>query len=136
VPPAIITPSLPQLLPLLLQAIELPDADVKAATISTLEITIAENAEVVKEHVAGVITRLLKAACMRGDEHGNTPQVRMRALRCIRAFPGRLRAELLLPYKRRVLKELQAALDDPKRAVRKEAVDTRVKWWALGDPEE
>lgn len=131
VPSSIITPELPQLLPLLLQSIELSDVGVKEATIETLHITISESADAVKGHVSSVITRLLSACSASG---GNPPRIRTKALRCLRAFPGALRGELLLPYKRQVLKMLQPVLDDPKRAVRKEAVDCRVKWWALDEP--
>ncbi|KAF8250485.1 ARM repeat-containing protein [Wilcoxina mikolae CBS 423.85] len=131
VPSPIITPELPRLLPLLLQSMELLDVGVKEATIETLHITITESADAVKEHVSSVITRLLSACSTSG---GNPPRVRAKALRCLKAFPGALRGELLLPYKRQVLKMLQPVLDDPKRAVRKEAVDCRVKWWALDEP--
>lgn len=128
VPSPIITPSLPSLLPLLLQSIELPDASIKLATIDTLQITISESADVLQEHVSSVITRLLTA--------GGPPAVRIKSLRCLKSFPGAMRNELLLPYRRKVLRELVKFLDDKKRDVRKEAVDCRVKWWALGEAED
>lgn len=103
----------------------------KAATIETLHITISESADALKEHVSSVITRLLSACSIAG---GNPPRIRISALRCLKAFPGALRGELLLPYKRQVMKMLAPVLDDPKRTVRKEAVDCRVKWWALDEP--
>lgn len=49
----------------------------------------------------------------------------MAALKCLALVPGAVRYDLLHPYKPRVLKDLAKALDDPKRAVRKEAVDAR-----------
>ena len=52
-------------------------------------------------------------------------KVRMAALKCLALLPGTVRYDLLHPYKHRVLKGLAKALDDPKRAVRKEAVDAR-----------
>jgi len=128
VPSPIITPALPSLLPLLLQSVELPDASIKLATIDTLQITVSESADVLQEHVSSVISRLLTA--------GGSPAVRIKALRCLKAFPGAMRNELLLPYRRKVLRELVKALDDKKRDVRKEAVDCRVKWWALGEASE
>lgn len=122
VPTSVITPELPNLLPLLLQSAELPDADVKAATIETLHVTIKESADSLKEHVSSVITRLLNACTLEteGSAVLNPPRVRTAALRALRSFPGSIRGELLLPYKRQVLKRLLPVLDDPKRTVRKE----------------
>lgn len=40
-------------------------------------------------------------------------------------LPTVVRYDVLHPYKLTVLRELAKALDDPKRAVRKEAVDAR-----------
>jgi len=132
VPTSVITPELPRLLPLLLQSADLPDVDVKAATIQTLHITVTDSSDVLKEHVSSVISRLLAACSSRNAS--NPPRIRMAALRCLRSFPAALRNELLLPYKRQVLKMLGPVLDDPKRAVRKEAVDCRVKWFSMDEP--
>lgn len=104
----------------------------KAATIETLLVTIAESADVVKEHLGSVVSRLLKAT----EAPGNPVRVRMMALRCLKAFPGALRRELLLPYKRQVVKMLTGALEDPRRNVRKEAVEARGVWSRLGEGEE
>lgn len=133
VPSSIVTPELAHLLPLLLQSIDLADVGVKEATIETLHITISESAGSLKVHVSSVIKGLLSVS--KGNASaGNPPRVRIKALRCLRAFPGALRCELLLPHKADVLKKLLVVLDDPKRTVRKEAVDCRVKWWALDEP--
>lgn len=51
--------------------------------------------------------------------------VRVAALKYLALLPGTVRYDLLHPYKTRVLKELAKVLDDPKRAVRKEAVIAR-----------
>lgn len=107
----------------------------KAATIQTLHVTIRESADALKDHADSVITRLL-AACMVDKQAGNVVSVRIAALRCLREFPGALRTELLLPYKRSVMTKLIPVLDDPKRTVRKEAVDCRGRWYALDEPEE
>ncbi|KAI5816584.1 RNAPII transcription regulator C-terminal-domain-containing protein, partial [Pyronema omphalodes] len=128
VPSSIITPELPKLLPLLLQSMDLEDTGVKAATIETLLVTISESADVVKEHLGSVVSRLLKAT----EAPANPVRVRIMALRCIKAFPTALRRELLLPYKRQVVKMLTGALEDPRRNVRKEAVEARGVWSRLG----
>jgi DNA repair/transcription protein MET18/MMS19 len=54
--------------------------------------------------------------------------VRTAALRCLAIFPDVIRFEALQKEKSRVIRELGNALDDPVRAVRKEAVECRAKW--------
>lgn len=41
-------------------------------------------------------------------------------------LPKIVRYDILHPYKATVIRELAKVLDDPKRSVRKEAVDTRL----------
>lgn len=52
-------------------------------------------------------------------------KVRVATLKYLALLPDAVRYDFLHPYKPRVLKGLAKALDDPKRAVRKEAVDAR-----------
>jgi len=130
---AIILPELGTLLPLLLQSLDLPDPGVKSATLETLHITIMESSDAVKEHISSLTTRLLNSCTNREQ---NPPRVRAAALRCLRGFPGAVRSELLLPYRRQVTRSLVVALDDPKRNVRKEAVDCQAKWYSLDVPED
>ncbi|KAI9824266.1 MAG: hypothetical protein M1832_002073 [Thelocarpon impressellum] len=134
VPGEVVLPSLDTLSPLLLQSLDLAEADVKAATINTLTVTVRESAIAVEEHVASLIARLLGAATTRNGT--NPPRVRLSALSCLRLFPTAFRPELLLPYKKQVTKRLTDVLDDPKRHVRKEAVDCRAAWFRLDEPED
>lgn len=55
-------------------------------------------------------------------------RVRTAALRCLSAFPDVVRHETLYAQKSAVLRDLGKALDDPLRAVRREAVECRAKW--------
>lgn len=145
IPSKIFIPSLPQLVPLLLQSLDLPTQpgdvgaiDVKLATLSTLSITILESANALQEHVSSLISRLLATATYSGDptNPGSPPKVRREALRCLRIFPGTLKNELVLPYKRQVIRGLVQCLDDVKRGVRKEAVECRARWAQLDEPVE
>lgn len=52
----------------------------------------------------------------------------MAALRYLGILPSIVRYDVLHPYKATVIRELSKVLDDPKRSVRKEAVDAR---WVL-----
>ncbi len=58
------------LLPLLLQSVELEDAEVKLATIETLTVIAHENPKAVEGHISSLIGRLLKAAT---EPHRNIP---------------------------------------------------------------
>lgn len=60
-------------------------------------------------------------------------KVRVSALRCLRTFPGKVKDSALLPYRKAVVRGLLIVLDDPKRNVRKEAVDCRAKWLGFDD---
>lgn len=117
VPSTVILAELRNILPLLLQSLDLPDPNVKSATIETLFITVQESADAAKEHVSSLVSRLLTTCTDRGR---NPPRVRVSALRCLSIFPGAIRNEILLPFKRNTLRSLTYVLDDPKRAVRKE----------------
>lgn len=52
----------------------------------------------------------------------------MGALKYLAVLPKIVRYDVLHPQKATVLRELAKALDDPKRVVRKEAVDARSVW--------
>jgi DNA repair/transcription protein MET18/MMS19 len=117
VPSEVILPELPELFPLLLQSLDLEDADVKKATIGTLYVTITESPGAAKEHLKSLITRLLKTA---SELTVNPPRVRASALRCLKTFPSVIGNDDIRPYKSLVVRSLVPVLDDPKRAVRKE----------------
>jgi DNA repair/transcription protein MET18/MMS19 len=52
-------------------------------------------------------------------------RVRIVALRYLAVMPSLVKYDVLHPQKATVLRELAKALDDPKRSVRKEAVEAR-----------
>jgi DNA repair/transcription protein MET18/MMS19 len=147
IPTALVMPELPTLLPLLLQSLDLQTADsvaVRTATLDTLAVIIRDNGVAVIDkcgHVKSLVTRLLKTTVTNpGPGAVNSPRLRADALKCLnllathqvpgaaanaRAPPG---ISPLLPVKKQVLLSLRAALDDPKRDVRKAAVDARGAW--------
>ncbi|KAL4977710.1 RNAPII transcription regulator C-terminal-domain-containing protein [Aspergillus desertorum] len=128
---------------------------VRAATLQTLSVIIRENGvSVVEEcgHVHSLVTRLIKtaehkpspaASASKTTEGGaavNTPRLRVDALRCLYLLAQPPAAENapavakagklspLLPVRSQVLRALKSILDDPKRDVRKAAVDARSAW--------
>jgi DNA repair/transcription protein MET18/MMS19 len=140
VPSEIVVPELPTLLPLLLRSLDLADQRVKAATLETFAVVVARSPSALEEsgHIPSLVKRLLKTASMGKsglDKNvgADTAHARRLAVRCLFLMPSRimgsgLRTNPLLPLKREVLQGLMKVLDDPKRDVRKEAVDARAAW--------
>ena len=62
IPTEVLMPYLDTLLPLLLQSLDLQDAEVKAATIETLTVVSQESPAAVEDHISSLVNRLLKAA--------------------------------------------------------------------------
>ncbi|KAJ0414263.1 ARM repeat-containing protein [Aspergillus carlsbadensis] len=147
--PTLVMPELPTLLPLLLQSLDLRTEDsqaVRAATLHTLSVIIRESGVTVIEecgHVQSLVTRLLKTTEYNKKQAiaVNGPRLRVDALRCLFllaqtptgagdapavAKAGKLSP--LLPVRNQVLRSLMFVLDDPKRDVRKAAVDARGAW--------
>ncbi|KAL4786646.1 RNAPII transcription regulator C-terminal-domain-containing protein [Aspergillus varians] len=155
--PTLVMPELPTLLPLLLQSLDLQTADsqaVRAATLQTLAVIIRESGVTVIEecgHVQSLVSRLLKTAEHKsspaesagvagGGATVNAPRLRVDALKCLFLLAQPPTAENvpavakagklspLLPVRNQVLRALRFVLDDPKRDVRKAAVDARGAW--------
>lgn len=131
-PTEVVLPEIDTILPLLLRSLDLEDSDVKAATIQTLTVVSQENPKAIEGHVGSLVSRLLKCVTYPGV---NSADVRHNALRCLRVFPGRVKDSTLLPYKHTVTRGLLNVLDDPKRNVRKEAVECRVAWFNMDEPQ-
>ena len=134
----VLMPEISTLLPLLLQSLDLPEADVKVATIETLSIILVESPDAIEEHMASLVTRLLKAAAATDESkssNSNSARVRQSALRCLRLAPGQVKESKLLPLKGKVTWGLRGCLDDRKRGVRKEAIECRARWLGLDEPD-
>ena len=131
-PTEVVMPEISTILPLLLQSLDLEDSEVKAASLQTLAVVSHEDSKAVEEHVGSLVSRLLK--CVTYSEV-NTANVRHNALRCLRIFPGNMKDSTLLPYKSTVTRGLLHVLDDPKRNVRKEAVECRAAWLNMDEPQ-
>ncbi|KAL9586270.1 MAG: hypothetical protein Q9203_003925 [Teloschistes exilis] len=134
VPTEVMMAEIDTLLPLLLQSLDLPDQDVKAATIDSLIVVCQESPKAVEGHAQSLTARLSQAAA---DSKKDTAKVRFKALRCLQIFPGRGRVKesVLLPLKATIIRGVLPSLDDPKRHVRKAAVECRAAWTNLGEPD-
>ena len=134
-PYSMLEPSLSTLIAPLLQTLDLnepSDHDIKASALTIFESVLMHDPNLVSEHAASLITRLLK--CTSGPGHSAT--VRAKSLQSLALVPKQLKREVVVPYRRQVVKKLMACLDDPKREVRAEGVRCRTAWLGLDDGEE
>ncbi|KAG2068710.1 hypothetical protein BDR04DRAFT_1206804 [Suillus decipiens] len=125
VPKAVYVTQMPSLMPILLRGLDLVDPSIRSHIINTLSNNIdttSADKDAVSMYASTLVLAMLKN-CMYSEMPD--PGVRAAALKYLALLPGTVRYDLLHPYKTRVLKELAKILDDPKRAVRKEAVIAR-----------
>ncbi|KAH9161567.1 ARM repeat-containing protein [Lactarius sanguifluus] len=116
---------LPTLMPLLLRGLSLPDPTLRAGVIDTLlsaaqadveaETKTASEGSVITEHASSLASIMLQNSA--ASEMADT---------CCRKLCG---IACCTQQKATVLRELAKASDDPKRAVRKEAVEARTSWF-------
>ncbi|KAI0091461.1 ARM repeat-containing protein [Irpex rosettiformis] len=116
------------LLPLLLRGLELPDHNIRANVIDTL-LSVADPSSklpTIAEHANSLVSTMLKNSIAKKMP---STRVRIAALQYLATLPSIVRYDVLHPQRALVLRELAGALDDPKRAVRKEAVEARTVWF-------
>ncbi|KAJ7879223.1 ARM repeat-containing protein [Mycena olivaceomarginata] len=129
IPNAAYAHEMTQLLPLLLRALLLPDAQIRANVIETLLAAAAQHTSthaVLAEHAPALARQML--AYTKPGAPVTSTRIRISALRYLGVLPAVVRYAVLHPVKAEVLRELAAALDDPRRGVRREAVDARFKY--------
>ncbi|KAJ7923548.1 RNAPII transcription regulator C-terminal-domain-containing protein [Mycena leptocephala] len=129
IPNAAYAHEMTQLMPLLLRALQLPDLQIRANAIETLLAASATSthAGVLAEHAPALARTLL--GYTKASSALTSTRIRIASLRCLGALPGVVTYAVLHPCKAEVLRELGDALDDPKRGVRREAVDAREVWF-------
>ncbi|GAW05993.1 ARM repeat-containing protein [Lentinula edodes] len=127
IPKALYFHEMATLIPLLVRGLDLPDHDIRCQVIDTfLAVAEGDSPDIVSDHAPSLITTMLKNSSV---ENMPSVKVRVSALRYLGVLPSIVRYDVLHPLKATVLKQLAVSLDDPKRAVRKEAVDARTKWF-------
>jgi len=122
-------PELPWIIPFLLRGLELPDAEIRADAIAIF-IATAEGESLEKPMISEYSSTLVNLM-LKNSRIDDMPlvSVRILALQYLAILPGIVRYDVLHPCKSLVLRELNKALDDPKRSVRKEAVQARTIWF-------
>ncbi|TDL24084.1 ARM repeat-containing protein [Rickenella mellea] len=118
----------------LLRGLDVPDMDMRTDLINAL-LAIAESMEQrepITTHASSIIAAMLRSC--KFSEQPTSPALRIAALRYLGILPHVVRYEVLHPHKSIVIRELGKVLDDPKRDVRKEAVDARTSWYICSPP--
>jgi DNA repair/transcription protein MET18/MMS19 len=122
---------LPKLFPMLLESLESKDAQLKQSTLESFAIMVTETPEIVINHIDTIVKSLINLFANKDSSSGNDPHVRVRAINLIGQFPGKIEFSYLSPLKKLVIKKLGIALDDHKLVVRREAANSRGKWYLL-----
>jgi len=114
--------------PLLIRGLDFPDTEIRVNVINTLISVRNEptNYGAITEHAASLVSIMLKNSMV---SEVLSARVRIAALRYLSILPQIVRYDVLHPCKSTVIRELAKVLDDPKRSVRKEAVDARTQWF-------
>ncbi|KDE05608.1 hypothetical protein MVLG_03980 [Microbotryum lychnidis-dioicae p1A1 Lamole] len=131
IPKQLTLTELPRLLPLLISALDLPDPLLRANVIDslktlTLEETLSETLEL---NIPSIVNKLIKSLA---NEIGSIKELitlRSSCLSFLQVLPARVPYHVLHPQKPMVLKQLAQSVDDPKKQVRKLAVDCRSAWF-------
>ncbi|KAI0629374.1 ARM repeat-containing protein [Trametes polyzona] len=129
VPKSTYVDQMPSLMPLLLRGLDLPDNEIRASVIDTLQAAATSNGKdnaLLAEHASSLVSTMLKNSVV---SQMPSARVRVAALRYLATLPSVVRYDVLHPQKATVIRELAKVLDDPKRAVRKEAVEARTNWF-------
>lgn len=147
---------LSQILPLLLRSLALREPDQRLKAINTLiRVLETQNFSVevdtlLHQHAVQLVESLSRSYLI--DPSGemlsnpvsgplfsdlpgrpaNAQMVRAKALRALALVPDAIRVDSLRSQKSGVLRDLGKALDDPIRAVRREAVECRARWYRYG----
>ncbi|KAF8328366.1 ARM repeat-containing protein [Cantharellus anzutake] len=125
VPKAMYSYKLSVIMPLLLRGMDLPDETIRINVVDTLYAMASDKStqtELIEEHASAILNALLFSSDPR---HSKSPALRCSSLRCLGVLPSAVKYSVLHPYKQKVIAQLGRFVDDPKRRVRKEAVDAR-----------
>ncbi|CAL1536085.1 unnamed protein product [Lymnaea stagnalis] len=124
-PLQVMKPHLVKLVPLLLMSLQQDSKSSLSHTLTTLSSAIVNVPDVIVPSVDDLVTLLMDLA----KSHVNM-KVRLIALKCLENLTA-LPLHAVAPHQNNVVRDLAGTLDDKKRLVRKQAVDTRCAWILL-----
>ncbi|XP_059147306.1 MMS19 nucleotide excision repair protein homolog [Physella acuta] len=124
-PLQVLKPHLGKLVPILLLSIDLQENESLDHILSTLGTAILHSPDIIIPNVDNIISQFLDLAKMH-----SSMKVRITALKCLENLTS-LPVHIITPHQNKVVQALANTLDDKKRLVRKQAVDTRSSWILL-----
>ncbi|KAM0750891.1 hypothetical protein T439DRAFT_325940 [Meredithblackwellia eburnea MCA 4105] len=128
IPKQIAITELPKLMPLLVTALDLPDANLRANVIDTLGVLAKEVSSQLELSVGNIALKVLRDVVENATVQGAV-KLRLSSLAFLGLLPATVPYSTLHPHKATILRQLGQAIDDPRRDVRRAAVDCRSKWF-------
>ena len=122
----VLIPEIPSILPLLLQSLSTEDASLILSTLDTFLLILNESSSSLQPHLHSLVSSFLSLS-----KFPSQPKIRLFALKCLHLFTKDQPFHLLFPHRDHVVQQLLYSLDDKKRSVRKQAVQTRNEWITL-----
>lgn len=126
---SLIEPYMNEMLPLLLQSLDMPNSEVKVSALNTLLDTGEKFHQLITEHVQTLSRSLLKLI---SPSPYNNISVRVLSLRLLETLTQVVPLNYILPFKEEIIEGTLSVLDDNKRMVRKQCVSTRQAYFELG----
>lgn len=128
-PSQLVSPFIDDLFPLLLQALDMPDSEVRVSALETLKDTTDKHHKLITEHISTIVPLLLSLVL---PQKYNNVNVRLIALQLLQMITTVVPLNYCLSYQEEVISGLVPVLSDKKRMVRKQCIDTRQVYFELG----
>ncbi|EDO18263.1 hypothetical protein Kpol_1039p12 [Vanderwaltozyma polyspora DSM 70294] len=127
----LVEPFLRELIPLILEALDMPNSEVKISALETLIHSSEKNGVLITEYFNSILPLTLK---LLNKHSSNIAKVRLLALELLQILAATVPLNYSIAVKDEVLRSLVPILDDPKRIVRRQCVNARQKFYELGQP--
>ncbi|CCE63621.1 hypothetical protein TPHA_0F01360 [Tetrapisispora phaffii CBS 4417] len=118
-----------ELVPMLLEALKMQNADVKISSLETLNSVCEKNSVLTTKYFHTLVPLLLK---LLKKSNTNNVRVRLLTMQLLQLIALSVPINYSQSMKNNVLTELLDTLDDPKRIIRKKGIDTRQIYFEIG----
>ncbi|TKA55992.1 hypothetical protein B0A53_01695 [Rhodotorula sp. CCFEE 5036] len=131
IPKQLTLTELPKLLPLLMTSLDLPDASLRANVIDALTVLVNDVPSELENAISGITTKVLRGLTVESGERDTPAETKLRlaSLAFLSSLPAHIPYLVLHSQKPTILRDLGRALDDPRREVRRAAVECRSQWF-------
>lgn len=129
-PSKLVEPFMNDLLPMLLEALEMDNGEVRTSSLETLKDVTDKFHQLIADYVQTLIPLLLKLVTP--DDINNTILVRLLSLQLLELITKVVPLNYCLDFKEQILVGTVIPLSDKKRMIRKQCIDTRQVYFELG----